>query len=53
MLELIDDAAPAEWKTVLVKLCLVGDPQCLAFQALRDKEAPCAGVGLKSEIDSF
>ena len=50
MLELIDDTAPAERKTVLVKLCLVGNPQLLTF---RDKEAPCAGVGLKSEIDSF
>ena len=43
-LELVDYAAPAEWKTVLVKPCLAGRPQCLP---LWDNEAPCAGVGLK------
>ena len=50
ILELIDSAAPAEWKTVFCKLYLVGNPQCLL---LLDKEVPCADVGLKSETDSF
>ena len=48
--ELVDDAAPAEWKTVLVEPCLVSRTQCLP---LWEKETPGAGVGLKSEIDSF
>ena len=48
--ELVDDTAPAEWKAVLVEPCLVGRPQCLP---LWDKETPCAGVGLKSAVDSL